>query len=107
MSVNFWFAATNRLLTPTSPLVPSMRVELARQVAAPLHPGPGTLHPRTQLEYFISDCLQDAARHVPAFFAALQSALHAAQGTAAQGTAGGDALQAAFAASHAVRPEGA
>ena len=61
VSVNFWFAATARLLAPTAPLVPSMQCELARQ-----------------LEYLISDCLRDKAHHVPAFLAGLHGALEVA-----------------------------
>lgn len=63
VSVNFWFMATNRILHPTRPLVPSMQCELARQ-----------------LEYLISDCLQDKAHYVPHFFRALHRALEAARG---------------------------
>ena len=66
VSVNFWFAATARLLSPTRPLVPSMHCELARQ-----------------LEYLISDCLHDRAHHVPRFFASLLAALEAGRSTSA------------------------
>ena len=70
VSVNFWFAATARLLAPTVPLVPSMQCELARQ-----------------LEYLVSDCLADKAWHVPAFLSGLLDAINA---TARVGGSGGD-----------------
>ena len=60
VSVNFWFAATNRLLTPTRPLVPCMQCECARQ-----------------LEYLISDSLHDQAKLVPTFLSGLLSAIEA------------------------------
>ena len=50
VSVNFWFMATAKLLSPSLPLPPPLRVELARQ-----------------LEYFASDTLDDRARLVPRF----------------------------------------
>ena len=58
ISVNFWFTATNMLLTPTVPLSPSMVVELSRQ-----------------LEYLVTDCLRDCAHHVPTFFTAIRMVL--------------------------------
>ena len=61
VSVNFWFAASNRILQPSLPLVPSMQCELARQ-----------------LEYLVSDCLSDRARHVPAFLKGMVAALEVA-----------------------------
>jgi hypothetical protein len=72
VSVNFWFAATSMLLRPTVPLSPAMVVELARQ-----------------LEYLVTDCLADCARHVPAFFAALLATLDAAEERAARACVAG------------------
>lgn len=87
VSVNFWFAATAQLLRPRLPLVPSMVCECARQ-----------------LEYLISDCLHDRARHVPSFFEALLRALEAARhetGGAERDAARGTAVATAL---HAMRP---
>jgi hypoxia-inducible factor 1-alpha inhibitor (HIF hydroxylase) len=58
VSVNFWFAASNRILQPSLPLVPSMQIELSRQ-----------------LEYLVSDCLRDQPRLVPDFLSATLGAL--------------------------------
>ena len=84
VSVNFWFASTARLLSPTLPLVPSMRVELARQ-----------------LEYLVSDSMDDKARHVPKFLAGLLTGLACAESCAPDqaGEQGGD--EARLAAAHA------
>ena len=73
VSVNFWFAATNRLLTPTRPLVPCMQCECARQ-----------------LEYLISDSLHDQAKLVPTFLCGLLAAIEAEErGGSAYRCAGG------------------
>ena len=53
-SLNFWFSPINKLLQPSMPLSPMLRVELARQ-----------------LEYFVCDSLQDQPALVPRFLAAL------------------------------------
>ena len=95
VSVNFWFAATGHLLRPTRPLVPSMQCELARQ-----------------LEYFVSDCIRDKARHVPAFFTGMLAALEVASNGGGGGAAGGgggggggaSALDGPLAAMDAARP---
>lgn len=92
VSVNFWFDVTPRLLSPTRPLVPSMRCELARQ-----------------LEYLVSDCLLDRAKHVPTLFAGLLAALEAAAvasstSDANKAEAAKVALPAARNALHAARP---
>lgn len=58
VSVNFWFSASRMLLQPEFPLGPAMRLELARQ-----------------LEYLISDSLDDAPYHVPAFFGSVHRQL--------------------------------
>ena len=73
VSVNFWFAATNRLLTPTRPLVPCMQCECARQ-----------------LEYLISDSLHDQAKLVPTFLSGLLAAIEAG----GRGSSYTDALEA-------------
>ena len=86
VSVNFWFAATNRLLSPSLPLTPPMRVELSRQ-----------------LEYFVADCLEDRARHVPRFFEGLLAALCAAH-LRIPAAADGNPLAQATAAMHSTRP---
>lgn len=82
VSVNFWFAAVTRLLTPTRPLVPSMQCELARQ-----------------LEYLISDSLADRAHLVPTFLRALTAGMeavraHASEGVQSVAAAASEALQA-------------
>ena len=88
VSVNFWFAASNRILQPSLPLVPSMQCELARQ-----------------LEYLVSDCLNDRARHVPVFLRGMLAALEVAH----SGVRGTEAAPAAVDAAvstvlHACRP---
>ena len=74
VSVNFWFmpAALSLSATPPdAPDAPDARLpRLPRWPPLPLSP-PLRLELARQLEYLVSDWLDDRARHVPAFFGAL------------------------------------
>ena len=89
-SLNFWFSPIHRMLQPSLPLSPSLRVEFARQ-----------------LEFLVCDALNDEPRHVQRFCAALNAQLAAiADGECDDRFVRADDTTSVWAELQALRPDG-